>query len=150
MEIYDHKGLWEGPGGLVGPLNKVANPNDKAPATKQVACKFSKEEVQDLIEERTNARRGRDFERADEIRDLLASSGVELYDKLNEWATYDGSMSGLQSTDFYTGFSNAASQASEENTDMIKVEDPETGEVSFKMRTKQYDDPDEDEWEDKE
>ena len=145
VEIYDHKGMWEGPGGLVGPLNKFASPQDKAPATKQVACSLSKEEVRKYVEQRTIARRGRNFDEADNIRNMLAENGVELYDKLNEWATYDGRMSGLQSTDFYTGFGSEGSpEDANDGQDTIKVEDPVTGNVTFKTRKKQFADPDED------
>jgi hypothetical protein len=145
VEIYDHKGLWEGPGGLAGPMNLMASPNFKAPPTKEVACKYSKEEVQDLVYERTAARRSRDFDRADEIRNLLADNGVELYDKINEWASFDGAMSGLQSTDGYYGGNNSSHNYSStydsagEESDTIKTVD-EHGEVKFKVRSRRYGD----------
>lgn len=139
VEIFDHKGIWEGPGGTVGPLNKFANPQDKAPPTRQVKCPFSKEEIQDYVDQRTMARRDRDFGKADDLRNMLADNGIELYDKLNEWATYDGSMSGLQSTDFYTGYGGP----DDDDQDFIQVLDADSGEVTLKARKKQYADPDE-------
>jgi cysteinyl-tRNA synthetase len=145
VEIYDHKGLWEGPGGLAGPMNLMASPNFKAPPTKEVACKYNKEEVQDLVYERTAARRSRDFDRADDIRNLLADNGVELYDKINEWASFDGAMSGLQSTDGYYGGNNFSHNYSStydstgEESDTIKTVD-EHGEVKFKVRSRRYKD----------
>jgi cysteinyl-tRNA synthetase len=38
------------------------------------------EEIERLIEERQNARKNRDFARADEIRDMLSKKGIILED----------------------------------------------------------------------
>ena len=51
---------------------------------------------------RTAARRTRRFNEADDIRDELAENGVELFDKVNEWASTDGKLRGVQSEDFET------------------------------------------------
>ena len=51
---------------------------------------------------RTAARRTRRFREADDIRDELAENGVELFDKVNEWASTDGKLRGVQSVDFET------------------------------------------------
>ena len=51
---------------------------------------------------RTAARRTRRFSEADDIRDELAENGVELFDKVNEWASTDGKLRGVQSEDFET------------------------------------------------
>ena len=51
---------------------------------------------------RTAARRTRRFNEADDIRDELAENGVELFDKVNEWASTDGKLRGVQSVDFET------------------------------------------------
>ena len=53
-----------------------------------------------MVVKRTAARRTRQFQVADDIRDELARVGVELFDKVNEWRTYDGQMRGIQSEDF--------------------------------------------------
>jgi hypothetical protein len=106
VEIYDSDGKWECTNlGYVGPLNVHGSLQMKAPATAAVKCTMSEGQIQDLVNERTHCRRSREFGRADEIRDMLASGGVELYDKQNEWASFDGEMSGLQSTDRYSSYS---------------------------------------------
>ena len=46
------------------------------------------------------ARRSRKYSEADEIRDELAENGVELFDKVNEWASTDGTLRGVQSLDY--------------------------------------------------
>jgi len=43
-------------------------------------CSSDLEEIQSLIDERQEARRRRDFARADEIRDQLAERGITLED----------------------------------------------------------------------
>lgn len=95
VEIFDRSGEWKDEDGRYGRFgvtaNIVRNPNLKT--------SLSREEIQDLVDQRTLLRRERNFSAADEIRDQLLSHGVELFDKLNEWETLDGSMRGLQSTD---------------------------------------------------
>ena len=66
VEIQDRFGIWKGPNGRTGPIR--ANPDVNTP------CQLSAEEVQDLISQRVNARRKRDYARADEIR-----SGIKCY-----------------------------------------------------------------------
>ena len=53
-----------------------------------IPCTLSVDEIQTLIDERTVARRRRNFEIADEINEL-ASKGVEVVDKENIWRTFD-------------------------------------------------------------
>ena len=95
VEIFDRSGEWrdeDGRYGRFGVTAKVVRKPDLKPS-------LSREKIQDLVDERTLLRRERNYEAADEIRDTLLSHGVELFDKLNEWETTDGSMRGLQSTD---------------------------------------------------
>ena len=68
-----------------------------------IPCTLSVDEIQTLIDERTVARRRRNFEIADEIRDELASKGVEVVDKENIWRTFDRSLSGMQSDGYGSG-----------------------------------------------
>ena len=60
-------------------------------------CSISAEEAQNLIEQRTSARRNRDFDLADVIRADLATRGIEVFDKDNRWSAFDKSISGKQS-----------------------------------------------------
>ena len=53
-----------------------------------------------MVMRRTAARRARRFSEADDIRDELAENGVELFDKVNEWASMDGKHRGVQSEDY--------------------------------------------------
>ena len=95
VEIFDRSGEWkdrEGRYGRFGVTAKVSIRPGVKPA-------LSREEIQSLVDQRTMLRRERNFVAADEIRDELVSQGVELYDKLNEWATLDGRLRGMQSTD---------------------------------------------------
>ena len=95
VEIFDRSGEWkdrEGRYGRIGVTAKVSIRPGVKPA-------LSREEIQSLVDQRTMLRRERNFVAADEIRDELVSQGVELYDKLNEWATLDGRLRGMQSTD---------------------------------------------------
>ena len=41
---------------------------------------ISSEEIERLVQERTAARKARDFKRSDEIRDMLLARGIELLD----------------------------------------------------------------------
>lgn len=95
VEIFDRSGEWkdrEGRYGRIGVTAKVSIRPGVKPA-------LSREEIQSLVDQRTMLRRERNFVAADEIRDELVSQSVELYDKLNEWATLDGRLRGMQSTD---------------------------------------------------
>lgn len=106
VKLFENDGVWTLPSqGLRGPLNyeKVATSvrklsfkdNDQS----QTPCTLTVGKIQKMVEERTIARRSYNFDIADQIRDELVRNGVELYDKSNEWRTFDGSMSGLQSQD---------------------------------------------------
>ena len=61
---------------------------------------FGLTQVQEMVVRRTAARRARRFSEADDIRDELAENGVELFDKVNEWASSDGTLRGVQSVDY--------------------------------------------------
>jgi cysteinyl-tRNA synthetase len=61
-----------------------------------VDCQLTYEQVMDAVIKRTNARRTRQFQAADDIRNDLARQGIELFDKVNEWRSFDGSMRGIQ------------------------------------------------------
>ena len=106
--IYDFKNEWVAPDGSKGPLNsrrQVASMHNGAleipvrPA-EAVPTTLTKEEINDLCQRRTVARRARRWNDADDIRDELAEKGVELFDKANEWRTFDGEMRGVQSADY--------------------------------------------------
>ena len=56
------------------------------------------EEILDLVINRTTARSSIPGRR--DIRDQLARVGVEMFDKVNEWRTFDGLLRGIQSEDF--------------------------------------------------
>ena len=64
-----------------------------------IPCTLSYEEAQEIVDARTAARRNRDFELADQIRDELTSKGIEVVDKENVWRTFDRSLTGYQSDD---------------------------------------------------
>ena len=95
VEIYDKTGEWRDEDGRYGKFVSTI----KAAKVSTGDCPLSKEEIQARVRERTLARRARKYALADEIRDELASFGVELFDKLNEWETSDGKMKGMQSYD---------------------------------------------------
>ena len=104
VSLYDRDGRWQGRDGSTGfypALIKVAKPM-------QVATTMSKAELQALVDQRTQARRARNFALADEIRDKLGDCGVELFDAMNTWQTVDGKHEGVQSTDSYAGSRQAA------------------------------------------
>jgi len=65
-----------------------------------VACTLTAEQAQALVDVRTRARRARNFELADSVKDDLRSSGIELLDKENTWRAFDGSISGVQAQDY--------------------------------------------------
>lgn len=65
-----------------------------------VPCTLSRDEIQRLVDKRTAHRRARQFGAADAVRAELLAAGVELMDQSNEWCSYDGSLSGVQSLDF--------------------------------------------------
>ena len=95
VEIFDRSGEWRdenGRYGRFGVATAVIRNHDPQSS-------LSRDEIQDMVDQRTLLRRERNFSAADEIRDKLLSHGVELFDKLNEWETFDGSLRGLQSRD---------------------------------------------------
>lgn len=98
VEVFDSLGIWKGPRGITG---RVASKEDII----STPCKISQEEAQALIDSRTKARRNRDFDLADSIRVELTVAGIEVVDKENKWRSFDGSISGIQSSDF-DSFSN--------------------------------------------
>lgn len=90
VKLYDRDGRWEdsaGRSGMYAALNK-------APKAATGTTKLTREEIQELVEKRTVARRARNFALADEIREQLASNCVELVDELNTWQTSDGRWEG--------------------------------------------------------
>lgn len=99
VELYDRDGRWQGADGSTGFYPALL----KAPKPREIVTTKSKAELQDLVEQRTKARRARNFALADEIRDKLADEGVELFDAMNTWNTQDGRMDGQQSFDSYQG-----------------------------------------------
>ena len=107
VEIYDKLGEWVAADGRWGLSNRKrgAGSEDGVPVLAKIAgdakpCTLSYEQVMDMVVKRTTARRTRQFQVADDIRDELSRMGVELFDKVNEWRTYDGVMRGIQSEDF--------------------------------------------------
>jgi len=103
VQIYDKKGVWiRGSDGASGPLYTNSFKNGfKAPKVAEVACPLSVEEVQRLVEKRIMAKRARNFDEADALREQLSANGIEVIDQMNEWVSYDKKMSGLQSFDRY-------------------------------------------------
>ena len=53
---------------------------ERIKARKMVDLAISSEEIERLVQERTAARKARDFKRSDEIRDMLLARGIELLD----------------------------------------------------------------------
>merc|ERR1719203_2109 len=54
----------------------------------------SQDEIQDIVDERLEARKARDFGRADEIRDELKDMGVHVDDSDNSWVGPNGMRGG--------------------------------------------------------
>ena len=107
VEIYDKLGEWVAADGRWGLSNRKrgAGTEDGVPVmakiqTDATPCSLTYDQVMDLVIKRTTARRNRQFQVADDIRNELARMGVELFDKVNEWRTFDGQMRGIQSEDF--------------------------------------------------
>ena len=107
VEIYDKLGEWVAADGRWGLSNRKrgAGSEDGVPMMAKIQidakpCSLTYDQVMDMVVKRTNARRTRQFQVADDIRDELARVGVELFDKVNEWRTFDGQMRGIQSEDF--------------------------------------------------
>jgi hypothetical protein len=108
VEIYDKLGEWVAADGRWGLSNRkrgAGASEDGVPIMAKVQgdakpCALSYEEIMDLVVKRTTARRTRQFQVADDIRNELARVGVEMFDKVNEWRTFDGLLRGIQSEDF--------------------------------------------------
>ena len=107
--IYDYKNQWVAQDGSSGPLtnhqrqvNSMFNGALELPSVPaaDVPTTLTVEQIMALCRARTAARRNRDWQEADTIRDELAQHGVELYDNANAWRTHDGQMRGEQSDDF--------------------------------------------------
>jgi len=99
VKLYDRDGRWEDSAGRSGTYAAL----NKAPKAASGTTTLTREEIQELVEKRTVARRARNFALADEIREQLASNCVELVDELNTWQTSDGRWEGVQSTDDFRG-----------------------------------------------
>jgi hypothetical protein len=108
VEIYDKLGEWVAADGRWGLSNRkrgAGASEDGVPIMAKVQgdakpCALTYEEIMDLVIKRTTARRTRQFQVADDIRNELARVGVEMFDKVNEWRTFDGLLRGIQSEDF--------------------------------------------------
>lgn len=113
VKFYDHRGTWVAPDGTTGKYytKQVVNTDNSGQGipivpAEQVACTMSFDEVQNLVFERTAARRARRFAEADDIRDELARNGIELHDNTNKWVSVDGKLTGYQSGDYDNYLSN--------------------------------------------
>lgn len=96
VKLYDRDGRWQDSEGRVGFYQEL----HKAPTVKVVSStSLTREQIQVLVDNRTKARRARNFQLADELRDELAESGVELFDRDDRWQSVDGKWEGSQSTD---------------------------------------------------
>jgi cysteinyl-tRNA synthetase len=101
VEIFDALGIWRSASGLSGCIRKCqSNGGDKILPVRPV--KSNSDDVpfiQDLVNKRTLLRRKHNYKEADEIRIELANMGIELLEVSNQWRSYDGSLSGVQSSD---------------------------------------------------
>ena len=96
VKIFDSLGKWKSDTGMSGRLSEAEDEHFAS----STSCKYTEKEVQALVDNRTIARRNRNFQLADEIRQDLTMGGVELDDIQNTWKSLDGQFSGLQSNDF--------------------------------------------------
>jgi len=80
VELYDKEKEWRCRDGRRGTLF-TAGPME---------CMLADHEIQDRINQREDARRSKDWGRADMLRDDLRAHGVELDDKHSSWATSSG------------------------------------------------------------
>ena len=121
IQLFDKENRWQAYDGSIqgmqstdfkGGTGKGRNVGENSYyRTEPVPCTLSFDEIQKLIDERTVARRRRNFAIADEIRDELASKGVEVVDKENIWRTFDRSMSGMQSDGYGSGAGSRGERA---------------------------------------
>ena len=96
IQLFDRDNKWQAYDGSIqgvqskdfkgGSRNRNSEGNSYY-RTEPIQCTLSVEEIQTLIDQRTVARRRRNFDIADEIREELASKGVEVVDKENIWRT---------------------------------------------------------------
>ena len=112
VTIHDRENEWfTHKYGLLGPCNiyddvyNLDNDNDndnddneKIPQIKKTSLSF--DEIQELVNQRTIARRSRNYSEADRIRTLLTLEGIKLIDSENSWLSSDGKLKGIQSNDF--------------------------------------------------
>lgn len=80
IELFDKEKEWRSRDGRRGALF-TAGPGE---------CPLSDASIRDLISQREEARRQKDWGRADSVRDELRRNGVELDDKENFWRTASG------------------------------------------------------------
>jgi len=80
IELYDKEKEWRSQDGRRGALF-TAGP---------LACTLPEEHIQARIFQREEARKGKDWSMADNIRDELRNSGVELDDRESMWRTSNG------------------------------------------------------------
>jgi cysteinyl-tRNA synthetase len=100
VTIHDSRGMWESSDGKSGRIQGYTRSyRDRAAPVMPVECTLTAAYIQQQVQRRTELRRQWRYQEADGIRDELAAAGVELNDPANEWATYDGRLAGLQSTD---------------------------------------------------
>lgn len=112
IQLFDRDNKWQAYDGSLegvqskdfkgGSRNRETGENSYY-RTEPIQCTLSVDEIQELVDERTVARRRRNFDIADEIREELASKGVEMVDKENIWRTFDRSLSGMQSDGYGSG-----------------------------------------------
>lgn len=80
VELYDKEKEWRTGDGRRGVLFTAGS----------TECWLSDAEIREQVDMREEARRGRDFDMADRIRDSMRSQGVELKDKESVWMTATG------------------------------------------------------------
>lgn len=80
VELYDKEKEWRCSDGRRGKLFTAGAEN----------CMWSDEDIQDKVFQREEARKGKDWARADAIRDELRNTGVEVDDKDAVWRTATG------------------------------------------------------------
>ena len=84
------RGIRETVGGILGVFH--SDPAKYLERQKQIGLRsavISEDEIKKLIEDRKTARQGRDFQRADAIRNELASQGVQIKDSPDGDTTWE-------------------------------------------------------------
>lgn len=82
VELYDKEKEWRSRDGRRGTLFTAGSQE----------CHLSDMEIQSFVAQREDARKAKDWARADQFRDELRQNGVELDDKENIWRTAGGRM----------------------------------------------------------